>query len=184
MGLTSLFLVGIGLSMDAFAAAICQGLSMGQGRVKQGLIVALFFGGFQGFMPWLGYTLGSHFAQSMGQWSHWIAFVLLVYLGGKMALESRISQDTPRCPQLEYRQLLGLSIATSLDALTVGVTFAFLQVAIVPAVVIIACTTFTLSFWGVMLGHRLGAICRAKALLCGGLVLILLGCHLLWDGLF
>ncbi|WP_409969419.1 manganese efflux pump MntP family protein [Bengtsoniella intestinalis] len=181
MSFTSLFLVGIGLSMDAFAAAICQGLSMGQSRFKHGLIVALFFGGFQGLMPWIGYHLGTHFAQAVGQVGHWISFALMVYLGAKMMLESRLAPDDTLCPQLDYAQLLGLSIATSLDALAVGVTFAFLQVAILPAVVIIALTTFILSFLGVMLGHSLGTAYRQKALLTGGLVLILLGCQIVLE---
>lgn len=181
MGLISLFLVGIGLSMDAFAAAVCQGLSMRRGRVKNALIVALFFGGFQGLMPWVGYILGNQFAQVVSQVAHWIAFGLLAYLGAKMVVESRLPHQESACPGLDYIQLLGLSVATSLDALAVGVTFAFLQVSIYPAIAIIATTTFVLSLMGVLLGHSLGGKAQAKAQWTGGVVLIVLGCKILAE---
>ncbi len=181
MGFVSLFLVGIGLSMDAFAAAVCQGLSMGRGRLKSAMIVALFFGGFQAIMPWIGFQLGSHFAEVVSQVDHWIAFGLLAYLGAKMVIESHQPQPEIVSHQLDYIQLLGLSVATSLDALAVGVTFAFLEVAITPAVAIIGITTFGLSLIGVLLGHALGSQSRAKAQWTGGVVLILLGCKILAD---
>lgn len=181
MGLISIFLIGIGLSMDAFAAAICQGLCMGRHRLRHGLVVALFFGGFQGLMPWLGYQIGSQFSQFVGQIDHWIAFVLLVYLGYHMIQESRNPpKETATCG-VNYLQLLGLSVATSLDAFAVGVTFAFLQVEIYMASAIIACTTFFLSLVGVMVGHLLGQRCQSKAQWTGGVVLIVLGCRILLE---
>ncbi len=166
-------LVGGALSMDAFAAAVCQGLSMEDNRWRQGLAVALCFGGFQGLMPLLGWRLGGRFAHQVEAVGHWIAWGLLSYLGMQMMIQSR-QEDVPS-EKMHYLQLLGLAVATSVDAFAVGVSFAFLQVEIVPVALLIACITLCLSWIGVMAGHALGVSYRWKAQCAGGILLCLLG---------
>ncbi|MFT8888636.1 MAG: manganese efflux pump MntP family protein [Ethanoligenens sp.] len=186
MGITELLLIAVGLSMDAFAVAICKGLSMRQFNARRAAVIALFFGGFQALMPFLGWILGKQFSQYIAQWDHWIAFALLAFIGGKMIWEA-VRGESGGCENgdapLDLKELLMLAIATSLDALAIGVTFAFLHVAIAPSVTLIGCTTFGISFLGVLIGNRFGIYFQKKAEIAGGAVLILIGAKILLDHL-
>ena len=183
MGLVELFLIAVGLSMDAFAVAICKGLSLPRLRARSAVTVGLYFGIFQGLMPAIGYLLGSAFADMVTQIDHWIAFVLLGLIGYNMIREA-VRGDEECCdPSLTFRDMFPLAVATSIDALTVGISFAFLGVKIVPAVTFIGMTTFTLSAFGVWLGHVFGARFKSKAEILGGVVLILLGAKILLEHL-
>ena len=185
MGFFELFLIGIGLSMDAFAVAICKGLGMERINKRDTLLLALFFGGFQALMPLMGYLLGSRFASYIERWDHWIAFVLLAFIGSSMIRESREQEEEEieHGGSIRYRELFTLAVATSIDALAVGVTFAFLQVDIVPAVSFIGATTFVLSCIGVKIGHVFGTKYKSRAELFGGIVLILMGLKILLEHL-
>ncbi len=189
MGLMELIWTGVGLSMDAFAVAICQGLCMPQLRVRQGLLVAVFFGGFQALMPFLGWLLGSQFADKIQSFDHWIAFILLLMIGLNMLREAFGTEDEggDSCATgaLLHRlwKLLLLAIATSIDALAVGVTFAFLDVRIEPAVALIGVITFVISFGGVVVGNFFGARYKKGAEIVGGVILVLLGVKILLDHL-
>lgn len=191
MSLAELFLIGVGLSMDAFAVAVCRGLVMRKIRWGQALAVGLYFGGFQALMPLLGWLLGSAFAGYIQNVDHWVAFVLLAFIGGNMVREALGGdEDEPcgpaGCPvdaPLDHRELLLMAVATSIDALAVGVTFAFLEVSIVPAVSIIGVTTFCLSVIGVAVGNFFGARYKKRAELTGGIILILLGVKILLEHL-
>jgi len=187
MGFWELFLVGVGLSMDAFAVAVCRGLNMRKINYKHAGIIALFFGGFQALMPLIGWLLGSQFAEYIEAFDHWIAFILLAIIGGKMIWEV-IKGEEDGCEtcgedKLDLKQLLVMAIATSIDALAVGITFAFLRVSILPAVSLIGVTTFVLSFIGVAIGNRFGSKYKSKAELAGGIVLILIGLKILLEHL-
>ena len=179
-----LFLIGIGLSMDAFAVSVCKGLSMQRIDKKYTLCIGLFFGGFQALMPLLGYFLGSRLAGSIERFDHWIAFLLLAFIGFNMIRESREEvKEEQTFAGVNFKELIVLAIATSIDALAVGVTFAFLQVKIVPAVTIIGCTTFVLSLAGVYVGNVFGARYKSRAELTGGVILILIGLKILLEHL-
>lgn len=184
MTFIELLLIGIGLSMDAFAAAICRGLVMKKFRWNHALIIALFFGGFQAAMPLAGWLLGSTFSGSIQEIDHWIAFVLLGLIGINMIREAMHEEDE-KCDTdtLRLRELLILAIATSVDALAIGVTFAFLRVDIIPAISLIGVTTFLCSLLGVTIGHFFGAKHKKKAEVAGGIVLILLGTKILLEHL-
>ena len=182
MGFFELFLIGIGLSMDAFAVAICKGLGMERINKRDTLLLALFFGGFQALMPLTGYLLGSRFASYIERWDHWIAFVLLCFIGANMIRESRREAE-PENADFGPRAMLPLAVATSIDALAVGITFAFLQVNMYIALPLIGGVTFLLSFAGVKLGHAFGAKYKSKAECLGGLVLILIGLKILLEHL-
>lgn len=188
MSLVEIFLIGIGLSMDAFAVAICQGLSMKKLNIRHSLVIALFFGGFQAMMPLLGWFLGSQFAGYIQQFDHWVAFILLGVIGFNMIREALASEDEDEedcgCGErLDLKRLLLMAVATSIDALAVGITFAFLTVPILPAVSVIGCTTFFLSFLGVAVGNYFGARFKKQAELSGGIILILLGVKILLEHL-
>lgn len=187
MSLLELFLIGIGLSMDAFAVAICQGLSMPKLNLRHGAIIALFFGGFQALMPLVGWFLASRFAASIQNVDHWVAFVLLVLIGGNMLREALGNQEEEAscagAERLDYRQLLAMAVATSIDALAVGVTFAFLDVEILPAASLIGCTTFCISLAGVAVGNFFGARYEKRAEAAGGIILVLLGVKILAEHL-
>lgn len=187
MGLLELLLVGVGLSMDAFAVALCRGLKMKRMDWRGAAVIALFFGGFQAAMPLLGWALGKQFSQYIESFDHWIAFGLLVFIGGKMiydVLYKGECSDGEGCgDKLEMKELFLLAVATSIDALAVGVTFAFLKVSILPAVLLIGATTFVLSLAGVCIGHRFGARFQSKAEIAGGVVLILIGVKILLEHL-
>ena len=187
MSLWELFLIGVGLSMDAFAVAICQGLCMPKLNLKNGAVIALFFGGFQALMPLAGWFLGSQFSSYIQRFDHWVAFVLLGFIGGNMIREALSPEEEEvACSmdsRLDYKQLLLMAIATSIDALAVGVTFAFLSVKIVPAISIIGCTTFVLSLVGVVVGNYFGVKYKKRAELTGGIILVVLGAKILLEHL-
>ena len=185
MGFLELFLIGVGLSMDAFAVAVCKGLCMKRINRAHALVIALFFGGFQALMPTLGWILGTQFERYIVSFDHWIAFALLAFIGGKMIREA-IHEDVEeeKCTYgLDLKELLLLAIATSIDALAVGITFAFLRVSILPAASLIGITTFLLSLAGVVIGNRFGSRYKKKAEICGGVILILIGTKILLEHL-
>ena len=184
MSLFELFLLAIGLSMDAFAVAICKGLSMQQFNQKHAVIIALYFGTFQALMPAIGYLLGSRFQQSITAYDHWIAFILLALIGGNMVKESFDHETETSSPSIHFQEMLILAIATSIDALAVGVTFAFLQVSLIPAVSTIGITAFVMSFLGVKVGHVFGTKYKSKTEFAGGLILIVIGGKILIEHLF
>ncbi len=184
----TLLLMGVGLSMDAFAVSICKGLSMRKVNKKQCLVIGLFFGGFQALMPFIGWVLGSQFEQYITSIDHWIAFILLGFIGGKMVVEAIREKDEAvevgkMDPSLDFKEMFILAIATSIDALAVGITFAFLQVPIVEAVSIIGITTFVISVIGVYVGNFFGNRYKKKAELAGGIILILIGLKILLEHL-
>lgn len=188
MGFIEFFLTGIGLSMDAFAVAICKGLGMRKVNYKQMLLIALFFGGFQALMPLLGWLLGRQFEQYITSVDHWIAFTLLVLIGANMLREARKEDDTTEAETvydapLPLGQLLLMAIATSIDALAVGISFAFLGVNIWLAIAIIGTTTFLISAAGVFIGNRFGNRYEKRATIAGGIILILLGVKILLEHL-
>ena len=182
MGPIELLLTGVGLSMDAFAAAVCQGLSMERLDRRRALSVALAFGGAQALMPLLGWLLGSRFAGYIQRLDHWIAFVLLGAIGANMIRES-LGPEEEAVPHTGWRQLALLAVATSIDALAVGVTFAFLEVSIGPASALIGTVTFCLSLAGVAAGNVFGGRWRRQAEFSGGAILIALGCKILAEHL-
>ena len=184
MSLLELFIVAVGLSMDAFAVAVCKGLSMPRMSWKKALIVGLYFGGFQGGMPLLGWLLGAQFEEKISAFDHWIAFVLLGLIGFNMIREALSGDEEAGNDSVAFRVMLPLAIATSIDALAVGVTFAFLKVQIVAAVSFIAVTTLILSTAGVKIGNLFGRRYQAKAELAGGIILILMGSKILIEHLF
>lgn len=187
MGFIELALIAVGLSMDAFAVAICKGLGMKRLNVRQAFVIALFFGGFQALMPAIGWALGTQFEALITPVDHWIAFVLLALIGGNMLKESLGKDDDGQAEaadaKLDLRELTMLAVATSIDALAVGITFAFLRVSIAPAAGLVGITTFVLSFAGVVVGHRFGARYEKAATAVGGVVLILIGCKILLEHL-
>jgi len=189
MSLLELFLIGVGLSMDAFAVAVCRGLAMRKLDWGRAAVIGLYFGGFQALMPALGWLLGSAFAGYIQKLDHWVAFVLLSFIGGNMireALRGGEACGPGGCPveeRLDHRELLLMAVATSIDALAVGVTFAFLEVSILPAASLIGVTTFCLSVAGVAVGNFFGARYEKRAELTGGVILVLLGIKILLDHL-
>lgn len=182
MGILELFVIAVGLSMDAFAVSICKGLSVPRAKKSQLLVTGLYFGEFQALMPLIGYLLGVNFRQFITSVDHWIAFVLLVIIGVNMIREAREEAEELDA-SFSVTAMLPLAVATSIDALAVGITFAFLQVDIVPAVTLIGVTTFVLSVIGVKIGNIFGAKYRSFAEIAGGIVLILLGCKILLEHL-
>ena len=184
MGIVELALIGVGLSMDAFAASVCKGLSMKKVDVRYGLVLAVFFGGFQALMPLAGYLLGVQFKREITAVDHWIAFILLALIGGNMIREALKQEDEEEADEcLDVRTMLGLAVATSIDALAVGVTFAFLKVDIVPAVSFIGVITFTLSVSGVKIGNVFGTKYQSGAELAGGIILVAIGLKILLEHL-
>lgn len=182
MGIMELFVLALGLSMDAFAVSVCKGLSLGRIKGKHMCIAGAWFGGFQALMPLLGSFLGRFFADMVTQYDHWIAFILLLFIGGKMVKES-FGEEEHIDSSMSVQSMFLLAVATSIDALAVGVTFAFLRVSILPAVIFIGCVTFVCSAVGVKIGSLFGTRYKAKAELCGGIMLILIGLKILLDGL-
>lgn len=182
-----LLLIAVGLSMDAFAVAVCKGLAVRRAGYGQALKTGLFFGGFQAIMPLLGFLLGMRFEQYITPIDHWIAFALLGFIGGKMFLDGKKGGDEENCAPgpnpFATKDMLLLSLATSVDALAVGISFAFLRIQIVPAVSLIGLVTLTLSFVGVKLGAVLGSKFQSRAQLAGGAVLVLMGTKILLEHL-
>ena len=183
MTLVELFILAVGLSMDACAVSICKGLSMDKMSVKSSAIVGLWFGGFQALMPLLGFFLGTRFKDYITSFDHWVAFILLGLIGANMIKEALSSDDECVDCSLSFSKMFPLAIATSIDALAVGITFAFLSVDIVPAVTFIGVVTFILSAIGVCIGNIFGAKYKSKAEFFGGLILIILGTKILLEHL-
>ena len=183
MNIWELFLIAVGLSMDAFAVSVCKGLSAGRVRPGHALTAGVWFGGFQALMPFLGWLLGSRFQGLISSVDHWIAFLLLGLIGVNMVRESRSQEEDEVGASFAPRAMLPLAVATSIDALTVGITFAFLRVDILWAVTLIGVTTFVLSAIGVQAGGVVGARGKSRAELAGGLVLILMGLKILLEHL-
>jgi len=186
MGLWELIVLAVGLSMDAFAVAVCRGLNMPRINYRQAGLIALFFGGFQALMPLLGWLLGAQFQAYITSYDHWIAFGLLVFIGAKMLFEALKGGDeqTGAKVLLTLRALFMLAVATSIDALAVGVTLALLpEVRVVPSALLIGAVTFALSFAGVLIGHRFGDWFERKAEIAGGIILVLIGLKILLEHL-
>ena len=185
MGLFEIFMIGVGLSMDAFAASICKGLNMRRLSAKNMLIIGLFFGGFQALMPAVGWILGKQFEVYITSVDHWVAFALLAFIGGKMIYDVFHGDEDGCCNEktdkLDMKEVLTLVVATSIDALAVGISFAFLQVEILKAVSVIGVTTFVLSVVGVAVGNMFGAKYEKNATLAGGIILILIGLKILLE---
>ena len=180
MGFLELMLLAVGLSMDALAVSICKGLAMDRVTLGRMVLVGLWFGGFQGLMPLLGWLLGSRYITAI---DHWIAFALLAILGINMLREARSGDTEEASASLGFRVMFAMAVATSIDALAVGITFAFLEVDILPAVCCIALTTFLLSSLGVKFGSLCGTRMQSKAEALGGVILILLGLKILLEHL-
>lgn len=191
MGIGEICLLGVGLSMDAFAVSICKGLQMRKFNGKQALWMGIFFGGFQAFMPLTGWLLGALFAKRIMRYSHWIAFVLLAFIGGKMLLESirqkkeEPSEEAAVCPnKVDFRELFLLAVATSIDALAVGVTFSMmLDVNIFLSILLIGSITFLFALAGVKIGNLFGDRFEKQAGILGGCILLAIGVKILLEGL-
>ncbi len=189
MGFLELALIGVGLSMDAFAVSICKGLSMRKVDKKYMLVLAAFFGGFQALMPTLGWFLGSQFQTYITAIDHWIAFILLTLIGGKMILDviKEKGENEEVCPddsvRIDLKEFFLLAVATSIDALAVGITFAFLQVKLASSVTIIGCITFCFTIAGVLIGNVFGTKFKDKATILGGVILIAIGAKILLEHL-
>ena len=189
MGLLELALIGVGLSMDAFAVSICKGLSMRKVDKKYMLVLAAFFGGFQALMPTLGWLLGSQFQSYITAIDHWIAFILLALIGGKMILDviKERGENEEVCPddsvRIDLKEFFLLAVATSIDALAVGITFAFLQVKLISSVTVIGCITFCFTIAGVLICYVFGTKFKDKATVLGGVILIAIGVKILLEHL-
>ena len=182
-----LALIGVGLAMDAFAVSVCKGLAMEKVRKKQALIIGLFFGGFQALMPFIGWALGIRFEKYIISVDHWIAFILLSIIGGKMIKEAMEKEEEGELKkedkELDLKEMFVLAIATSIDALAVGITFAFLRYPIIEAISIIGIVTFMISVLGVYVGNIFGMRYKSKAEFAGGCILILIGLKILLEHL-
>ncbi len=183
MSFPELLILAVGLAMDAFAVAVCKGLSLRTLKLQQALLVGVWFGLFQALMPALGWLLGSAFSGLVQSVDHWVAFVLLSIIGGNMIREGLQGDDENCDPSLSFGVMLLLAVATSIDALAVGITFAFLNVSILLAVALIGVVTFTISAVGVKMGNLFGARYKSKAEFFGGAVLILIGLKILLEHL-
>lgn len=183
MGMLELFLIAVGLSMDAFAVSVCKGLSVQKLEPKHVLMAGLWFGGFQALMPTIGYLLGHQFEHLIVSIDHWIAFALLLFIGGNMIKEALGDDDEELDDDFSVKAMFLLAVATSIDALAMGVTFAFLRVNILAAVLFIGCITFLCSAAGVKIGNVFGMRFKSKAELAGGVILILMGCKILLEHL-
>jgi putative Mn2+ efflux pump MntP len=183
MDLLTLLTLAVGLAMDAFAVSICKGLAMREKVLKKGIIVGLWFGGFQALMPTIGFFLGTQFKDQITSIDHWIAFVLLGMIGINMVKEALSNDEEQADDSIAVKEMFMLAVATSIDALAVGITFAFLNVHIVSAASMIGVCTFLISFAGVKIGNIFGTKYKSKAELAGGIILILLGFKILFEHL-
>ena len=183
MDLLTLLTLAVGLAMDAFAVSICKGLAMREKVLKKGIIVGLWFGGFQALMPTIGFFLGTQFKDQITSIDHWIAFVLLGLIGINMVKEALSNDEEQADDSIAVKEMFMLAVATSIDALAVGITFAFLNVHIVSAASMIGVCTFLISFAGVKIGNIFGTKYKSKAELAGGIILILLGFKILFEHL-
>ncbi len=183
MDLLTLLTLAVGLAMDAFAVSICKGLAMREKVLKKGIIVGLWFGGFQALMPTIGFSLGTQFKDQITSIDHWIAFVLLGLIGINMVKEALSNDEEQADDSIAVKEMFMLAVATSIDALAVGITFAFLNVHIVSAASMIGVCTFLISFAGVKIGNIFGTKYKSKAEIAGGIILILLGFKILFEHL-
>lgn len=181
MSLAELFVIAVGLAMDAFAVSVCKGLSLGKTKLKHSFKVGIYFGGFQVIMPFLGYILGVRFQNMIQRVDHWIAFILLFIIGLNMIKEA--GEDESCSSSMNVKSMIPLALATSIDALAVGVTFAFLNVDIIPAISLIGIVTFILSAVGIKIGSVFGIKYKSKAEIFGGIVLIIMGIKILLEHL-
>jgi len=186
MGIVELILISVGLAMDAFAVAVCKGLNMRKINYKHAVIIAAFFGGFQALMPFIGWLVGTGFSSYIDKYDHYVAFLLLAFIGGKMIIAAiKGEEECESCGEsrLDIKELLVLAVATSIDALAVGVTFALLpELNVGWSVAIIGVITFLISALGVVIGNRFGSKYQQKAELAGGIILILIGVKFLLEG--
>lgn len=183
MGFVELLVIAVGVSMDAFAVSVCKGLSVRVLRSRYIFSLAMWFGGFQALMPLIGYFLGVSFADYVTEFDHWISFVLLAIIGGKMVKEAHQDEEGKIDPDFSFRSMLVLAIATSIDALAVGVSFAFLKVDIWAAVLLIGATTAAFSGFGAVVGNMFGSRYKSKAEYAGGVILIVIGLKILIEHL-
>lgn len=183
MDVLAILLIAVGLAMDAFAVSVCKGLSMKKMSWNKAIIVGLYFGIFQGLMPVIGFLLGTSFASLVIQIDHWIAFVLLGFIGGNMLKEAFSNESENRNDNVDFKTMIVLAIATSIDALAIGITFAFLKVNLILSVLMIGIITFILSIIGVKIGNKFGDRYERKAEMAGGLILILMGIKILLEHL-
>ena len=181
MGIIEVFLIAVGVSMDAFAVSIAKGISAHRVGWRHALLAGLWFGGFQALMPCIGYFLGLGFATFIGQWDHWVAWLLLTLIGANMVKESFSKDEDEVSGGWGFWHMLTLAVATSIDALAVGVSFAFLEMSVWMPIIIIGITTMMFSIAGVLLGKKVGERFKSKAELVGGLVLIAIGIKILWE---
>lgn len=183
MGILEIFLIGVGLSMDAFAVSVCKGLSMKKLDWKKAIIIALYFGVFQAIMPVIGYLLGTTFESLVTQIDHWIAFILLGIIGANMIKEALEKESENSNDKVDFKTMIVLAIATSIDALAIGITFAFFKTKLLSSVIIIGIITFILSLIGVKIGNKFGDKYEKKAEFLGGVILILIGVKILIEHL-
>ncbi|WP_055667037.1 manganese efflux pump MntP family protein [Desnuesiella massiliensis] len=183
MNLLSIVLIAFGLSMDAFAVSVTSGIGVKEAKVKNAFKIAFYFGLFQGLMPLIGWFIGSRFKDYITQIDHWVAFILLAVIGGKMIYEAIKEAEEEKVNCLTFKVLVVLAIATSIDALAVGISFAFLSVSILKASAIIACITFFICFAGVFLGKWCGEVFQKKAEIVGGVILLFIGFKILAEHL-
>lgn len=181
MEIIELILLSIGLGMDAFAVSVCKGISMKKMNWKKACIIGLYFGGFQAIMPVIGYFFGSSFESIITNIDHWIAFILLAIIGAKMIQEAFQKEEEEYNEDISVKTMIVLSIATSIDALAVGITFAFLKVNLLLAITLIGTITFILSVIGTKIGNKFGDKYKSKAELAGGIILIIIGLKILLE---
>lgn len=184
MSFTELLLIAVGLSMDAFAVSVSQALTAPNFKRIDSLKFGIFFGGFQALMPLIGWLFGNLFSDYVKAYDHWVAFVLLGYIGVKMILDATVLKDEDNAKELNLKLLLVLAFATSIDALAVGVSFAFMKVSIIKSILTIGLTTFVLSPIGALLGKKIGASLGNKAQIIGGAILVIMGTNILLQHLF
>ena len=183
MGIFEILFISVGLAMDAFAVSVCKGLSMKKLDWKKTGIIALYFGLFQAVMPVVGFLLGTAFCDFVQSVDHWVAFILLSIIGGNMIKESTDDELEKRNDKVDFKTMIFLAIATSIDALAVGITFAFLKTNLIAAILIIGVVTYILSIFGVLLGNKFGDKFQNKAELAGGIILIIIGFKILLEHL-
>ena len=183
MGLLEIILISISLAMDAFAVAMCKGMAMKKETVKSKVIIAMYFGIFQALMPLLGYLLGLRFEKAINFIDHWIAFILLGIIGVNMIKESLSKKEEDLNDDISFKTMIILALATSIDALAVGVTFAFLKVKIIIPIIFIGTITFIISYLGVKIGKKFGDKLKSKAETLGGIILIIMGIKILIEHL-
>ncbi|CEH35128.1 manganese efflux pump MntP [Romboutsia lituseburensis] len=181
MNLASILLIAFALSMDAFAVSVTKGMTLNKVNYSISGKIALFFGFFQGVMPLIGWCLGIQFESYIKSYDHWIAFILLGFIGLKMIFDAKDDKSESNSFKLNNKELFILSIATSIDALAIGVSFAFLKINIIPICISIAIITFSICFLGVLIGKKIGSLFRTSAQILGGIILILIGLNILND---